>query len=202
MEADHEAVANQALEECKAHVLPMLTGAGWKNDTNKDGVEICVRDGPTGMPIVKVVCTIRASAETILNYLTEPQNRPLWMDKIKTCEILHSFPSEARIVREIVDAPFPVSKREFIYAAKVYHEPNGVLVVHKSVEIGRPEGEAVRGEVLGRVVLLETLGGETRLTNVASVDPKGNIPGFIKKKSAKGVGKAILSLKRLIEKNH
>jgi hypothetical protein len=157
-------------------IIQILNSEDWTGIGINKGVK-CFQRYNGDNKVLLGICLMDFSIDEVANYLIDSRNKESWEPLLLSSHVLLDF-GECKIIQEVFKAPWPVSKRDFVFVAKKEVVGEDVLLVGKSVEIGVPEGRGiVRAEVIMSGFYLKKLNnGQTEVKYLVCIDPKGNIP--------------------------
>ena len=136
---------------------------------------------PTGLNIMRADCVICAPIETVAAVVYAMDQNSKWDPVLLSTEEVATFP-DAKVVRNTYWAPFPVSKRDFVLAIKLYKDAE--KVVDASVSVVTPVCPEVKGYVRGHLhyggfILRKISEKVTKAVHVVYADPRGKLPTFL-----------------------
>ena len=104
---------------------------------------------------------------------------------------------------EYLNAPWPISNRDFVYIQTFTERHDGIVMYHKSIGGLIPEIDGVvRAEIHFAGFYFKKISDDiTELINIGCVDIKGSIPKVLINNSGGGQITRIISLKNAIEAN-
>lgn len=161
---------------CKEEIIQLVNSDDWTDLGIKKTIK-CLQKVVRGNKILLGTCLMEFSIEAIENYLKDTRNKFAWEPLLLNSEILFDF-GETKVMHEVFKAPWPVSRRDFVFVVKSERVGDDVLLVGKSLDAGVPENQGVvRAECINSGFYLKKV--ENLLTEVkylVCIDPKGYIP--------------------------
>ncbi|CAG9312305.1 unnamed protein product [Blepharisma stoltei] len=181
MEPNLEEICSTALERAQAELLDLINNPQrrWESYKEKLGLirQRTVTD--TGAFIVKSSGTINKSGQIVYDTMWDDTNKLQWNPRCKESKILHEFDSRIKIIYNSFKSPWPVTNRDFVFAAKSVSLGDDALIVLISITTALcPEKKGfVRGEMKSSGYLVHPVDENSCvLTSIISTDPKGSIP--------------------------
>lgn len=161
-------------------------GSGWEEISRFEQI-VVYRKRVAGSQILayRGEGIIRAPFGQVVTAIRDTPNKPNWIDRISSAEIVRVISPTERIEYMRAKIPWPVADRDFVYTTKVQTLPSEhqIRFELKSIEEpGRPEVKGViRGIVhLTQFILTSLNGGQlTHIVAEAHGDPRGEIPPFL-----------------------
>lgn len=172
-------VAERALEEFKV----LLGSPGWNIIEDKEGVITSTQTSGDHY-YSKTMTDLKASPNDIIRYYTDLSNCVQWNPKLQNLQVIHEA-GDLRLIKIHMKNKWPMEDREMIYVSKVFTVPNGpIYLIEKSIDLNNypTDKKHIRGFYHGGYLLESKEDGTTRLTFIATMDPKGNVMTAIKHK--------------------
>jgi hypothetical protein len=171
----------------------------WEELSNEGGIKVWRRE-VEGSPVVAVKGegVINASLAKVANVIWDNTRAKEWVASCGEARVLRVISPCERIEYNRLEAPWPVSDRDFVFRSVIKLEKKTKTVAFELRSVADAlapvnEDKAVRGELLASsYVLTEVEEGKTRVTVEIQVDPKGSIPKVIVNWAQKGWPRATL----------
>ena len=147
---------------------------------NKD-IQTFKMKSESGLNIMRADCVIYAPLETVAAVVYAMEENTKWDPVLESTEQIAFFP-DCKVLRNTYWAPFPVTKRDFVLALKLFREENRIIDASISVEteLCPPVKGFVRGQLhYGGFILTQMTEMTTRAVHVVYADPKGKLPHFL-----------------------
>ena len=158
----------------------------WKEVNNKGGILVYIGEAQD-TPIVKAkgIVTIDATTDEIVAVLDDNANHTKWVPYLLESRKLEAISDSERLEYNLFDAPWPASRRDFVFrviAEEMRDGLNGIVFrVRSEPSSLMPDQDGViRGALLEstfRLIELEPRG--TRVELIFQADPRGWIPVWI-----------------------
>lgn len=200
---EHFEQATALLDGCISQLLELIaTQEGWEDIGDNDGVRGSQRITPDGRQIIRAVGILNFSCEEITSFIWDYTKKKSWDGMLDESSVVKSFSDTFRIQYERFTAPWPVSYRDFVFAAKIINRDDGILLVAKSINANVPEQRSVvRAEVVTSGFVLKRVDANTtEMTYLVCVDLKGSLPGFIVKQLGKSQAKNVNKIRHVMNK--
>jgi len=160
--------------------------------------EVSLYDKPSvgsSFDTIKVIATLPISAQEAFDFFRDESKAKSW-----DADLLESVPHEkidedTTIYYLLYNTPFPITKREFVVVRHHKKYSDGSFLI-ANFSINHPSfkenSNAVRGATIISGWSLKPDNGQTRVTRITRLDPKGSIPAWVvnsfKGKAAKQIG--------------
>lgn len=203
MDAPYAESAARVLESCQNDLLATISQKeGWEEIGITDEVARFQLLSPDGKQLIRAIGIINFSCDQIADFIWDHTNKKSWDGMLGENRVVHDFGNKFIVMYERFGAPWPVSHRDFVYAAKLFPREDGLLIVAKSIDAGVPEvGGVVRGDVFISGFYLKRLDeSSTQVTYLVSVDLKGSLPGFIVGKLGRAQSLNVNKIRHVMEK--
>ena len=193
---------NELLLQSKQEIEALLQADGWRRIGVSNEVESWSHSTESGINMIKAIGTIQTEPEAIRALLMDHTRKHEWDKMIRSSEVVASFSEDRFIFHQLFKLKFPISNRDFVFAAGVFREDGKIIIIGRSIDAGVPEiSGAVRAELLTSCYILEPIDGGTRITFMANADPKGLLPHFIVNYVAKSQGQNIHRIRQVLTKH-
>lgn len=176
------------------------------NDVIKDGRVFKMFEKETEDKFSPLKCTgvIKTSPEKLLHFFLNASisDRKKMTPNLSKYEIIKEFAPDIHLLHYVYKAPFPVKSRDFCLKRFIHREKDNALICGVSIIDDNlpPLDKYIRGEIIMSGFYFEGLGeGETRVTSLVYLDPKGWIPGFVVKASKNGELAELKNLAKFLE---
>lgn len=178
------------------------------NDTIEDGRVFEMFEKKTDAKFAPLKCTgvIKASPEELLDFFLSASisTRKKITPNLSKYEIVKEFVPDIHLLHYVYKAPFPVKSRDFCLKRFIHRNDSNILICGVSIvdEDLPPLRKYIRGEIIMSGFYFEGIDeGETRVTSLVYVDPKGWIPSFVVKASKNGELAELKNLAKIVENN-
>ena len=156
----------------------------WELKVDKEGIKVYTKSGEhSSFKSVKTVCTIDASLSRLTAVLLDIDRTVDWVYATKKCSVLKQVSQSESIYYSEIDAPWPVSNRDFIVRlwAVQDEKTKAVSVLAENKPSYLPEhDDIVRIKQSYSKWVIEPLkGGKVKVEYTLQVDPGGNIPAWL-----------------------
>ena len=192
-----ETIADNVVDEILALIR---SDQDWEPFGETDGIVGKKFDQPDGNRRVKCITTINKPYQQVFQFIWKCDNKRKWISDILQIRSVKNFDFTCRIIHEEIDAPWPVSNRDFVFVERYYERENGILICNKSIDgvLDEIDGN-IRGEVILRGIYLKKISANvTEFTLVSIVNPGGSLPTFIINMKTENVINSIETLRNLI----
>eukprot|EP01116_Phalansterium_solitarium_P016555 TRINITY_DN3865_c0_g1_i1.p2 TRINITY_DN3865_c0_g1~~TRINITY_DN3865_c0_g1_i1.p2 ORF type:complete len:272 (-),score=80.66 TRINITY_DN3865_c0_g1_i1:296-1006(-) len=209
---DYKKVIAEARE--KVLSLHSSTGSEWVSvDTtllpDNHGVTINSKnDGTSAIECIRAVKLIHASPKAVFELVSthDIASRRTWDPELLDFKFIKAEEDGVGVVYAVHNAPFPVTKRDFILAITHSQEPSGTyLAFSTSINYAgvNQDTNYVRGALYVSAWVIEAVEGkpdEALVTRIIQVDPKGMIPAFVVNANKSNPGKVLVQIENLLAK--
>ena len=155
----------------------------------------------SGLYVVRAKGIIPASPEAIFALVSDLDRKKQWDPMFVEGRVVKEFSPEVKVNYQRFYAPWPVSHRDFVFMSVLRREPDGTIVfAGSSIDIpSLPDVSGlVRGEMVRGGFILRPHGeGETRVTYIVHVDPRGMLPTMIVNKFQKSQTANVYKIKKI-----
>lgn len=169
-------LAEYTANVCKSEIFQLIDSEDWTDLGVKRGVK-CLQRVNGDRKVLLGVSLMEFRIEVIENYLKEIKNKFVWEPLLVSSDVLLDF-GDCKVMHEVFRAPWPVSRRDFVFVVKSERIGEDVLLVGKSLDAGVPEGRGVvRAECINSGFYLKKVEEfVTEVKYLVCIDPKGYIP--------------------------
>jgi hypothetical protein len=158
------------------------TGADWKLEKTADGITVWSRKGEGPVRELRSEVVINGTAGAALAVLVDWNSYPEWVYRCDTSSTILQLQNLDVFHYQGIEAPWPVSSRDFVVHVTVRQSDEGVIVL-RSVAIPDQvpaRSDRVRIKVLrASWTIAPVADDQVRLTYQMLVDPGGNVPAWL-----------------------
>jgi len=164
----------------------------WREVADKDDIVVSVLDRPDQeLPLLRAVTVIPAGPTAISDVIRDVARQCEWMHQCKEARILEETP-EAVFVYNRTGLPWPVADRDVVLRTELHIIEPDVEVVAVATASNQPSLPEVRGVVRmqnlrGEFRLRIQAPGETRVEYLLDIDPGGNLPTWLVKRTSRDI---------------
>lgn len=137
----------------------------------------------TGVVAFRGVTVIDAPVEKILTVIHDLEHMKKWMREMSEVRILERQGRFDKIEYNIIDAPWPLTDRDFVYSFKLnVNDDNSITIrVNNATHPDAPESKKlVRGELSSSKYFLKPMGNDKTYFELELLaDPKGSVPKWL-----------------------
>ena len=188
IEGKAKEIAKMAHDEIE-NMQALADSKNWKSEGDLDGADFYTMEEGGPVPTRKLVMAAPYSVEKIMGHASDPTYRlSVAPEIIESVEVLIKVLPRTYVIRTMNKGGLIVDKRDAVTVLHAFLSDDGTgYIVEKSVDV--PEGPIFEGYVRAETFasfILEPIDDEnTKVTRLASLDPKGHIPDVIKRKIGK-----------------
>ena len=166
--------------------IPMVPAvdSSWEMIEEIEAIKVYQKD-MAGSDVVAFMgeAVVDAELSKVLFVLSDAEHEGDWVDSLGKNLVLEQSTPFDRIQYQNFELPWPVSDRDFVYAASVRWDPQNshVILRMNSVEHGKaPKTSSVRADIMESTFLLWPLADNKTHVRVSIFsDPKGWIPTWL-----------------------
>ncbi|HMO61565.1 MAG TPA: START domain-containing protein [Ferruginibacter sp.] len=178
----------------------------WTLKVDKDGIKVYTKNlDNSPFKAVKSVCTIETSLSRLTAVLMDINSTADWVYATKKCVVLKTISASEVIYYSEIDAPWPVSNRDFI--VRLWAEQDEKTKVVSILSENKPSYLPVYGNIVriqhshSQWLLHPLPNGQVRVEFELQVNPGGNIPAWlINMFATKGPYESFKKLKQQVKK--
>jgi len=206
---------DKVMTDARAKALELVAGAeGWAPvDTASypadHGITLHSKsDGVSAIECVRASKLIHASPQAVWALVGshELSVRQSFDKECLEFKVLRELDESTRVIQSLQNAPFPVSKRNLVFAFRTVRDEDGTLF-SLSTSINYPgvaqDANCVRAVLFVACWIIKPVPGnenEAQVTRIVQVDVKGMIPAFVVNMSKAKVGLTLLAVENLLKK--
>jgi hypothetical protein len=157
----------------------------WNQVKDSDGIKVCRRNVPGSLTKeFKGTGDVAAPMEVVLEILDDIPSYPLWFPDCKECRALKRDKDKNMILYLVIEAPWPVSDRDVIFATRHADDPaagrHGISLTQITDDIMPMNRANVRlTDFKGGIALARTDRNHTSVIYTTRWNPGGNIPRIL-----------------------
>jgi hypothetical protein len=183
-----------------------LAQKDWTLKVDKDGIKVYTKNlDNSPFKAVKTICTIETSLSQLTAVLMDINNTVDWVYATKKCVVLKTISASEVIYYSEIDAPWPVSNRDFI--VRLWAEQDEKTKAVSVLAENKPTYLPVYGNIVriqhshSKWLLTPLPNGHVKVEYELQVDPGGNIPAWlINMFATKGPYESFKKLKQQVKK--
>jgi ribosome-associated toxin RatA of RatAB toxin-antitoxin module len=155
----------------------------WELKTNKDGIKVySAHTDNSKFKSVKAECTVKATPAQVLAVLTDINKYSQWVYHAKSVKLLKKVSDHEYIYYSEVQAPFPVTNRDYIAHLKIISASSDITLIKSEAmpQYVHKKKDLVRILSSNAEWKLTALGSnQTKIDYVLHFDPAGSVPAWI-----------------------
>ncbi len=153
----------------------------WKRIPNDNGMQIFEKNNNKGSLVsLKAEMILPFPIEQVACVLADISKKKQWVPSLIKNRILKETSNYQRIEYLLVDFPWPLKDRDFLFLVNVNVSDNArkITITTRSIIDDKlaPETRFVRGVIHESNMILTDKNGQTKLSFITCTDPKGNLP--------------------------
>ncbi len=153
----------------------------WEIISNDEGMQLFEKQNNKGSLVpLKAEMLLPFPIEEVACVLADTSRKKQWAPSLVKNRILKELSIYERIEYLLVDFPWPLLDREFLFhvGVSVSDDAKEITITANSIidDILAPETQFVRGFIHESSLILKDENGQTRLSAITYTDPKGKLP--------------------------
>lgn len=155
----------------------------WELKKDAEGIKVyTAAKAGSDIKAIKVLCTLNATADQLIAYLTDAKAHEQWVYSTKQSYLVKRVSEGHQIYYSEITMPWPLSNRDVVVDLKIVKNSNNVITVKASAIDGYVPKDKKKVRIsFSDVNWIVTPAGTNTLKveYVAQADPGGNIPTWV-----------------------
>lgn len=165
-------------------VQNLFSQKNWELKVDKEGIKVYTKSADnSSLKSVKTVCTIDASLSRLTAVLLDIDRTIDWVYATKKCSLLKQVSQSELIYYSEIDAPWPVSNRDFIVRLWAVQDEKtkvvSILAENKPSYLAEKDGIVRIKHSVSKWLIEPLPNGKVKVEYTLQVDPGGNIPVWL-----------------------